>query len=107
MEHFGRALATALISSRKSQKTVAENLGISTSTLSEWKTGRSEPDRPRVTFALEKELGVPAGELSVHLGYLPPDAAASWERALGLDPEIDDRLRAAIIDIVRHMKAPD
>lgn len=102
---FGAALARALTLSGRPQRDIAAAIGVSDRTLSDWKLGKSEPERAETTFALERELNIPAGELSRHLGYVPLEAAAgSWERALGLDPEIDDRLRDAILAMIKAMK---
>lgn len=103
---FGRALSDALAQSRKTQTAVAKAIGVSTSTLSDWKLGKSEPERPAVTFALERELGVDPGHLSRHLGYVPAEAAArSWRNALVHDPEIDDRIREALLAVIRALEA--
>lgn len=103
---FGRALSDALARSRKTQTAVAQAIGVSTSTISDWKLGKSEPERPAVTFALEHELGVGPGELSKYLGYVPREAAAqSWQAALLHDPEIDDRLREVLLAVIRAMEA--
>lgn len=103
---FGAALTRWLAMSGKTQTAVAKAIGVSTSTLSAWKLGQAEPDKPQVTFCLERAIGAPAGELSRHLGYLPPEAAAgSWEEALGLEPgQVDDRLLKALLVVIEAMK---
>jgi transcriptional regulator with XRE-family HTH domain len=103
---FGAALTGWLARSHKTQTAVAKEIGVSTSTISAWKQGQAEPDRPDTTFALERALGAPAGELSRFLGYVPPESAAgSWEAALGLEPgQVDDRMREAIFTVIEAMK---
>lgn len=103
---FGRALSAALTRSKKSQTVVARAIGVSNSMISEWKLGRAEPGRPALTFALERELDTDPGELSKHLGYVPLEAAArSWRNALVHDPEIDDRIRDALLAVIRALEA--
>lgn len=103
---FGAALTRWLTMSGKTQTAIAKAVGVSTSTLSAWKLGQAEPDRYEVTFALERALGAPAGELSRHLGYLPLEAGTgSWEEALGLKQgQIDDRLLKALLVVIEAMK---
>lgn len=102
---FGQALAQALARDPRPQRVIAAAIGASPQSLSDWKHGKSEPERADITFALERELKVPAGELSHHLGYVPLEAAAgSWERELGLDPEVDFRVREAIIAMIKALK---
>ena len=104
---FGAALELALAGSGKTQTAVARKIGVSTSTLSAWKLGQGEPDRPDITFELEREVGVNPGELSVHLGYVPAEAAPvawSWQAGLVNDPEIDDRTRQVILAVIQAMQ---
>lgn len=98
---FGLALTTALARAGRTQREIAEAIGVSISAMSEWKRGVSEPERHDVTFSLEREIGTAPGELSIHLGYLPAEALGSWESALLSDPDIDDRLREVILAVVR------
>lgn len=98
---FGQTLTEALLRKGRTQREVAEAIGVSISAMSEWKRGVSEPENHALTFALERELGTAPGELSIHLGYLPPEALGSWESALLNDPEIDDRLKNVILAVVR------
>lgn len=104
-EAFAHALTIALSRTTWTQKYVAEKLGIPASTLSEWKTGKGEPDRAEVTFALEKLLGCDPGFLSVHLGYLPLEVAGrSWETALLRDPDVADETREILLALARRLK---
>lgn len=109
---FGLALTHALGDSKKTQAAVARAIGVSTSTLSAWKTGQGEPERPAVTFALEQELGCKPGTLSAHLGYVPPAATAtettiSWEAALINSPEVEDDVCEALLAVFRAMQRRD
>jgi transcriptional regulator with XRE-family HTH domain len=109
---FGEALAEALVARGRTQRELADALGITQSAISAWKYGNAEPAPPTV-FRIERALGVDPGSLSVHLGFVPAGAdvsalgggAYSFEAAIAGDGRLDERgrrvLRAAYRELVR------
>ncbi len=101
---FGDALRGALAASGITQDDLAERMTadghpVRQTAISQWITGRSEPDTPEVTFRVERALNVRPGSLSRHLGYLPVDAVRTitdLERAIDSDPRLSDLDRDAL-----------
>ena len=105
---FGLALEEAITRSGLSQDEVSRRLAFprGQGSISEWKAGRKEP-RPHIVFALERVLGVPPGGLSIHLGYLPPEAVeSSTVTAILTDTKINPGLREVLLTAVRHFSSP-
>lgn len=104
-EAFGRALAKALDDADMTQRELSERLQgrAAQNTISEWKTGQSEPGTPELTFEVERILEVEPGGLSGFLGYLPPSAAGSVEAALS-GSNIDEKFREVLLNLYREIK---
>lgn len=84
---FGRALRAARETAGMNQTAFAEHLSsddrpISQSLVSRWELGQVEPE-PYQVFALEASLGLPAGDLSRYLGFVPVDPADAPEPPAG------------------------
>lgn len=67
-QSFRQELQRLLV--RGEQSRIASAVGVSPQTVSDWKHGRRTP-RPSHVEALERALGLDAGALSHHLGYVP------------------------------------
>lgn len=71
MRHaFGDALDRAMREADAAAPTVAAAVGLSPDAVRKWIAGRGEP-KPLTVFVIEQLLGVPPGELSRHLGFVP------------------------------------
>lgn len=99
---FAAALREQLRALAMTQRELADRVGAGESTVSNWCAGRDEP-RPRAVFAIEETLGLQAGTLSRHLGYLPVAEweAVSLEAAILADPVLDDVQRSALLGIYK------
>lgn len=73
---FRRALRNALQERRLTQTDLARKISRSGPTISNWLSGRFEPSALEV-FEIERALRIPAGALSVHLGYVPVDGKSA------------------------------
>jgi hypothetical protein len=81
----------------------------SQSVVSQWLHGQTEW-QPSVLFAVERALGLRAGDLSRHLGYLPLAAVpppTTVEGAINADPLLRPALRRALIAGYREMVRED
>ena len=91
---FGDALRQALRVKGMTQEELAAGMTKGRQPMiSAWIRGKAAPDTPSLTFEVERVLGVDPGTLSVHLGYLPPEAVrtvASFESVLLADPGLND-----------------
>lgn len=100
IEAFRRTLRLAVERRGLSQTDLAEKLGVSQNSVSTWLLGRSVPEPERV-FAIERALDVDPGSLSVHLGYVPSDAADAakpgFREYVAAMPELDDSAKRAIL----------
>lgn len=100
---FGVALRRALQQRGYQQQELAEALGVSTQLVSDWVNGRREP-LPRQAVAAEQWVGAEPGTLTIHLGYLPPNAVdvtiASPEDAVIADPSLDGRAKRVILGAI-------
>lgn len=104
---FGRALRDAVNRSTLSREDLGERIGSAPNTISDWMTGKKEP-KPATVFAVETALGLAPGQLSLHLGYLPPEAAeSSLEAAIRATPGLDENQRRAILAFLRELIRPD
>jgi len=70
-----------------------------------WLAGKREPSRPQV-MAIEELVGVEAGELSRHLGWLPIGAPpiVDAELAILADPGLKPIEAKAVIAVLRSFK---
>lgn len=101
---FGVALTEAIDRSGVPQEELGRRLDYprGQGSISEYKAGRKEPP-PHLVFALERALDVPPGYLSIHLGYLPPEAMEnSVVSAILTDTEINPGLREVLLTVVRN-----
>lgn len=100
IDAFRAALAQQLVGADRASL-IAE-LGITRNALQKWLAGETEPKRNKV-FALERLLEVPPGALSVHLGYLPPDArdVQSALDAIEHDTTLSKKDRGALVRLYR------
>lgn len=102
---FGQALAQALDGRTHGQ--LGAEVGrllnanpVSPSAVSQWVSGKTEPERSKV-FAAEKVLGLKPGTLSRIFGYLPANAKAQASVVDAIDadvtlaPRMKEVLRAA------------
>lgn len=82
LDHIGDA--AALIRSRAGflnmkQKDIAEEMGVSSTSVRRWWTGESPPSREHC-YELEQVLQLPSGDLAILYGYLPPGEVSLVER---------------------------
>lgn len=103
VEGWRAALGAALAASGMSQRALGEAVGIPASTaqsrVSAWLNGERHPPSPAMVVALERTLGLAPGALTLHLGFLPPDArreVRSVTEAIDADPLLDERARRAL-----------
>lgn len=104
---FGDALAGVLGVRDLTQRSLGELLGgTSQGAISAWLSGKSEP-APSTVFAVERVLELAPGQLSILLGYLPPEAAKSspptFENVVSTDPLLDDVGRRGLLALYREM----
>lgn len=71
---FGSALQSARTAKQWSQEHLGAEVGVSQAAVASWESGVNAP-REETVFRLEARLGVRAGQLSQHLGFLPLGAA--------------------------------
>ena len=74
---FGLALTLALRAASQTQAWLGSSLKPTRSqpVVSAWCRGEFVPEQPEDVFEIERVLGLSAGELSRHLGFLPVDMA--------------------------------
>jgi transcriptional regulator with XRE-family HTH domain len=105
---FVARLAAALDDSDLTQGELADAIGIGAenrSQISQWRNGKNGPPAPPRVFQLERELGLPAGELSQTLGYLPTGEEVpecNTETAIATDPRLDERTRTALLALLEQ-----
>lgn len=90
---FGNALRQALRVKGMTQEELAEAIGRKQPMISGWINGKRSPETTDLAFEVERAIGVDPGTLTVHLGYLPPEAVrtvASFESVLLADPGLND-----------------
>lgn len=81
-----------------SQQALADRLGLTRASVSDWCRGKSIP-APDTVFAAEEALEVAPGELSRELGYLPVAAIGATSskptviEGIDTDPRLDDYAR--------------
>lgn len=89
---------------------LGETLGLSHTVFSGWRNGDHEPP-PATAFAVERALGLPPGFLSIHLGYLPPEARTAtfpteYEALIDADPGLDERARRMLKVMYSELRTP-
>lgn len=98
---FGRALAAARVAADLTQAELGKRLdGLTQNTISNWELGKSPPSSPDEVFRVERAIPVPPGTLSVHYGYLPPEAVehvADVESAIRTDPYVSDEAKETLL----------
>lgn len=98
---FGAALWAAMQSKDVSQSALARALGRGQSTVSTWIAGNAAP-APDVVFDIERQLEVPPGSLSHHLGYVPARSGAEPViDAIERDPRLNDEQRGTLVGLFR------
>lgn len=101
MRAFGAALAEALSARSVTQAQLGEQLGITQSSISAWKSGTAKPE-PETVFEVERLLDLTPGHLSRHLGYWPEPSetrAMTFEEAIRADDLLDDDVKEALIRV--------
>lgn len=89
---------------------LGEQIGLSHTVFTGWRNGDHEPS-PSTAFAVERALEVPPGFLSIHLGYLPPEARTAtfpteYEALIDADPSLDDRARRMLRVLYAELRTP-
>jgi transcriptional regulator with XRE-family HTH domain len=102
LARFASALVTAMAAADETQQSLADALGGSQATVSAWCRGVSEPWPARV-FAIERALGVAAGQLSQALGYVPVGAPVSVAVAIEADPSLSESDRTILRTVLRAL----
>lgn len=97
---FAEALSAELGAAQKKPGDISRLVGVTDDAVRKWMIGRSAPD-PLTVFAIEELLGVPAGALSQHLGYIPAGAGESVLAALANDPKLSDDARLTLMGAYR------
>lgn len=82
---FAHALDLALAATPIPTADIASRVGVSRDAVRKWATNKGLPD-PLTVFGLEQLLGLPPGEPSRHLGYMPAGAPPSVPAAIEADP---------------------
>jgi transcriptional regulator with XRE-family HTH domain len=103
---FRRRLRQEREAARQTQMGLSLKIGVSRSAVWQWEEGKSVPNQANVA-ALERELRLHPGELSILLGYLPAGATerevASVIDALEADPKLGDRERELLAAMYRQL----
>jgi len=103
LQAFASELEAVLAAADMSQAQLARALGLTPTAVNKWILGHNAP-RPEQVFRLEALLGLPAGYLSRHLGYIPTNASPELVIAAGggvlaaisADPLLTDQEKAAL-----------
>lgn len=110
VSHFGPALAQALRIRHVTQSELARRLAVTRTTVNEWVNDKSAP-APETVFKIERALGLPPGDLSIHLGFLPPDVRRAQPRSfmafVRTLSELSDESKEAVIEVYLAMKKAD
>jgi len=103
---FRRRLRQEREAAGQTQMGLSLKIGVSRSAVWQWEEGKSVPTEANVA-ALEKELRLRPGALSILLGYLPAGAAeremVSVIEALEADPKLGDRERELLATMYRQL----
>ena len=107
LREFGETLARAMSVRGMTHRRLGEELGVTQSAISAWKSGAAEPS-PRTVFAIETVLKFPPGHLSRALGYLPvaggpggSAGSASFEEVVAGQPLLSDDQKRGLIALYR------
>ena len=90
------------------QSELAAAVRVSQQVVSRWVTGKTVPE-PGTVFLIEDRLGMPAGDLSRHLGYVRVDRR-SEERvprtveAIHADPELNDLGKSILLGVYETVR---
>lgn len=113
---FGHAVDRALKARGWTQSRLGAEVALITgeepiaqATVSNWLNGVNRPTPERV-FAIERALEVSAGALTLHLGYLPPNARGevlTVLEAIDADPQLTPKERAALKAAYAAFVSPD
>lgn len=91
---------------RGRQVEVAEKMGVPPTTLNGWVTGRRAIGVEEA-IELERALDLEPGRLTIHLGFLPPDARdvtiASSEEAIIADNRLSGRQKRTLLDLLDQL----
>lgn len=107
---FGEALARELNGWSRERFAIAvedtSGESVSVNAVRLWLAGTTEPTRAKV-FAMEKVLGLPAGAMSQHLGYLPVEAVPSLtvEDAIRKDTSLAPAVRRFLLSSIEGERA--
>jgi transcriptional regulator with XRE-family HTH domain len=103
---FRRRLRQEREAAGQTQMGLSLHIGVSRSAVWQWEEGKSVPTEANVA-ALEKELGLQPGALSILLGYLPAGAVeremVSVIEALEADPKLGARERELLAAMYRQL----
>jgi transcriptional regulator with XRE-family HTH domain len=103
---FRRGLRRAREAAGYSQSGLSLKIGVSRSAVWQWEGGRAVPTEENVA-ALERELELQPGSLSLLLGYLPAGAVEremiSVIEALEADPKLGERERELLASMYRQL----
>jgi transcriptional regulator with XRE-family HTH domain len=110
-EAFAAALFHVMDLKGVTHRQLGEALGLSHTVFSGWRSGDHEP-APWTVFKVEKALDLPPGFLSIHLGYVPPEARSSifpvesFEALLDADANLDDRAKRLLKTMYAELRTP-
>ena len=103
---FRRRLRQEREAAGQTQMGLSLKIGVSRSAVWQWEEGKSVPTEANVA-ALEKQLRLQPGELSILLGYLPAGAVeremVSVIEALEADPKLGARERELLATMYRQL----
>ncbi len=103
---FRRRLRQEREAAEQTQMGLSLKIGVSRSAVWQWEEGKSVPTEANVA-ALEKELRLQPGALSILLGYLPAGAVeremVSVIEALEADPKLGERERELLAAMYRQL----
>ncbi len=103
---FRRRLRQEREAAGQTQMGLSLKIGVSRSAVWQWEEGKSVPTEANVA-ALEKELRLQPGALSILLGYLPAGAVeremVSVIEALEADPKLGERERELLAAMYRQL----
>lgn len=107
---FATALFHVMELKSVSHRDLGEMLGVSHTVFTGWRSGDHEP-APSTVFAVEQALELPPGFLSIHLGYLPPEARTAtfpseYEALIDADPSLDERARRMLKVMYSELRTP-
>lgn len=104
LREFGETLTQAMNVRGMTHRRLGEELGVTQSAISAWKSGAAEPSS-RTVFAIERALELPPGHLSRTLGYLPVEGRrivnASFEEVVVADPLLSEDQKRGFIALYR------